>query len=377
MKSIDLFSGIGGMTRSIESLGIRPVAYCDIDPKAQRLLQSLQTKRRLPPAPVHGDVKTFRPKTRVDIVVAGFPCQGFSDAGSRQGLRHEGSGLVREVFRIVKDTRPRFVFLENVATILNAQHRRDVHTIVSRFSSMGYDGRLVTMHGYDVGCPQKRERVYFLFAMRGATATLTEQTYRPFKWTRATEPPRFVTTPVANISDRIHLLGNSVIPDMTRLAFLFLWTGFTLSATQLATKTRFQFVPVTPPPAPTHRDAKLSAATCINGDIIAATKPRTKAYTPPTIVLDPRVFSRPGSSRLSLPPLTRPVSVTGWSTVRTKSTGANNVLTKRSIRDVTTQMRFATTTPNAIRGGYVNPEFMEWLMGYPRGWTARTERTAR
>jgi len=49
--------------------------------------------------------------------------------------------------------------------------------------------------------------------------------------------------------------------------------------------------------------------------------------------------------------------------------GAANVLTQRTVRDLPCQVRFERSTPDELRGGSVNPEFVEWLMGYPRGWT--------
>jgi DNA-cytosine methyltransferase len=240
MRSLDLFTGIAGMTYALHPLGIVPHMYCETDPAARTRLERLMTTNRIPTAPIHDDVRTLHLHTgTVDLIIGGFPCQGFSHAGKREGLDHPGSGLVSEVFRLVASTKAPFVFLENVTALLHSKNRTDLEHIVATFDSMGYDGRYVVMHGYDVGCPQKRSRAYFLFTKRrcrGAKERTLQARSSSLVEPKVPEPPRFTNTRTPHITTRVRLLGNSVIPEMTRLAFLFLWTGCTMSRHDLMTR---------------------------------------------------------------------------------------------------------------------------------------------
>lgn len=380
MKSIDLFTGIGGMTLALRDLGVTPLLYCDKDPDSQRVLSSLIKKKWLPKAPIHQDVRKLTVPGDIplsaDMILAGFPCQGFSNAGARQGLRHDGSSLVSHVYRIVRRVKPKVVFLENVSALLDSTYRPDLLSIFKTFSSMGYDGRYVKMHGYDVECPQKRQRLYMLFYRRGASLSPLKLPgkHRRFSWKR--EPvPRLVPQSPGGAA-RCKLLGNSVIPELTRLAFLLLWTGFRMPADKLYASKSIAFCT-----SPSHTGKVMNASTqtmfqagsILRGVCTYAIKPTTFAlkYRPPTIVLDPKVYKNTAwKSRHSTPPLTRPLSIQGWGTIRTKSTGGNTVLTERGSYDIGTQIRFATNTPAHLRSsGKVNPEFYEWLMGYRTGWT--------
>ena len=76
MRSLDLFSGIGGITYALRGLGIHPVAYCEISPSATDFLKGLMRRSLLPSAPIAGDVRKLSPQNlgKIDIIVGGFPC---------------------------------------------------------------------------------------------------------------------------------------------------------------------------------------------------------------------------------------------------------------------------------------------------------------
>src|SRR5216684_4770914 len=119
MYGLDLFSGIGGITKALEGY-VQPVAYCENDRYAQGVLLSRMANGDLPNAPIWSDILTLRgamlPRTP-EIIYGGFPCQDISVAGRGKGLDGERSGLFFEIIRLVGEIRPRFVFLENVAAI--------------------------------------------------------------------------------------------------------------------------------------------------------------------------------------------------------------------------------------------------------------------
>lgn len=162
LNGLDLFSGIGGLTVALSDW-VRPIAYCEQDRYDQAVLLSRMQDGEIPCAPIWDDVRTltsknFDGRTPIDIVAAGFPCQDISVAGRGVGLVGERSGLFFEIERLVKETNPRFVFLENVPAI----RTRGLNTVVNTFTELGYDCRWTIVSAAEVGAPHIRKRWFFL-----------------------------------------------------------------------------------------------------------------------------------------------------------------------------------------------------------------------
>ena len=94
-----------------------------------------------------------------------------------------------------------------------------------------------------------------------------------------------------------------------------------------------------------------------------------------SLVFDPGVFkSAKKPSKLQTSPLvTKPITARRWATPRFGIVSAANYLTQRSLRDLPSQARFERSTPDGMRQGQISAEFVEYLMGYPIGWTEFTE----
>ena len=160
LHGMDLFSGIGGLTAALERW-VRPIAYCESDPYCQRVLLSRMHDGSLPTAPIWDDVCTLDGRDlagSIDIIYGGFPCQDISLAGNGGGLGGERSGLYSEIERLVGEVRPLFVFLENVPAI----RTRGAATIVGGLADLGYDCRWGVLSAHDVGAPHLRERWWLL-----------------------------------------------------------------------------------------------------------------------------------------------------------------------------------------------------------------------
>ena len=105
MRYISLFSGIEAATVAWEPLGWEPVAFCEIDEFPSAVLEY-----RFPNVPNLGDITKVDWSDYVgsaDVIVGGSPCQSFSVAGKREGLKGE-SGLMFEYIRAVREVRPRW-----------------------------------------------------------------------------------------------------------------------------------------------------------------------------------------------------------------------------------------------------------------------------
>ncbi len=160
MYGLDLFSGIGGITKALEPW-VRPVAYCENDRYCQAVLLSRMARCDIPNAPIWDDVRTFTSDMaprNIGIIYGGFPCQDISLAGRGAGLDGKRSGLFFEIVRLVGEIRPRFIFLENVPAIRS----RGGAEVVGTLAGLGYNCRWDVLSAYDVGAPHIRERWFLL-----------------------------------------------------------------------------------------------------------------------------------------------------------------------------------------------------------------------
>lgn len=92
----------------------------------------------------------------VDIIAAGWPCQDISFAGRGDGLDGERSGLFFEVVRVVRQLRPKYILLENVAALLN----RGLDRVLGELAAIGYDAEWHCIPAASVGAPHIRDRVF-------------------------------------------------------------------------------------------------------------------------------------------------------------------------------------------------------------------------
>ena len=159
LNGLDLFSGIGGLTLALGEW-VRPVAYCEIEPYAAGVLFSRMLDGSLPTAPIFPDIRKLHAGIlpSIDIMYGGFPCQDISNAGARKGLEGERSGLFFEICRLVGEVRPQFIFLENVAAITV----RGLERVISEITALGYDCRWTILSAAAVGAPHLRERWWLL-----------------------------------------------------------------------------------------------------------------------------------------------------------------------------------------------------------------------
>ncbi len=166
INGLDLFTGIGGLSIALHEF-IRPIGYCENDRFAQAVILSRMSKGRLPLAPIWDDVRTLRGDSfapgSIDIIYGGFPCQDISVAGHGKGLVGERSGLYFEIERLVEETNPSFVFLENVPAI----RTRGLNTVVQSFTELGYDCRWTVLSAQELGAPHIRKRWFLLAHAHG------------------------------------------------------------------------------------------------------------------------------------------------------------------------------------------------------------------
>lgn len=99
----------------------------------------------------------------VDVIAAGFPCQAFSVGGKQQGFYDDRGNLFFEIARFIKAHNPRFVFLENVANLVQHDNGHTFHVIYNTLIEYGYYIRYRVMRASEYGnVPQIRDRIYII-----------------------------------------------------------------------------------------------------------------------------------------------------------------------------------------------------------------------
>lgn len=219
-----LFSGIGGIDLGFDRAGLKCAWQVEIDPFARKVLE-----KHWPEVPKHDDIRTFKP-TPVDVVCGGFPCQDISSAGTGKGLQGKRSGLWYEFERVIREIRPRFVVVENVAVLLN----RGFDEILGTLAAVGYDAEWNVIPAFAVGAPHVRERLFIVawnvahsegdgrneghsHARGCGTGIETWKEYRPRRgdrWWQAEPAVGRVANGIPDRVDRLRGLGNAVVPDI-------------------------------------------------------------------------------------------------------------------------------------------------------------------
>jgi DNA (cytosine-5)-methyltransferase 1 len=158
MKVVGLFAGVGGIELGLSRSGFEASMLCEFDPAAQAVLRA-----RFPGAELTSDVRELKrlPKD-VDLVTAGFPCQDLSQAGKTRGIEGERSGLVAEVFRLLRKSDVPTVLIENVSFMLQLDGGRAMQFAVENLTAMGYRWAYRVLDSQAFGLPQRRQRVFLL-----------------------------------------------------------------------------------------------------------------------------------------------------------------------------------------------------------------------
>ena len=97
-----------------------------------------------------------------DLVIGGFPCQGFSVANWNRRADDSRNALYLQFLRVVKEVRPLYFVAENVKGILSIEKGKVFEKIIEDFESLGYHVQYAVLNAANYGVPQKRQRVFIL-----------------------------------------------------------------------------------------------------------------------------------------------------------------------------------------------------------------------
>ncbi len=176
-----LFAGIGGFDLGFERAGFEIKWQVEIDPFCRAVLakhwpdvrryedvryctSQMRADREMddmaaggcgdaPSCPI-----TYHGLEPVDVIVGGFPCQDISFAGMGEGLAGARSGLWNEFERLIRELRPRYVVVENVAALI----QRGVDVVLGDLARNGFDAEWSIVSACSVGAPHVRRRLFIV-----------------------------------------------------------------------------------------------------------------------------------------------------------------------------------------------------------------------
>lgn len=157
-KVIDLFAGIGGIRLGFESQNCESVFSSEWDKSAQKTYQA--NFDEIP----YGDITKIDPEEipQFDILLGGFPCQPFSQAGLKKGFADTRGTLFFDVAKIINYHRPKVVFLENVKRFKTHDGGNTFEVVKATLEEMGYEVHAQILNAKNFGVPQNRERIYII-----------------------------------------------------------------------------------------------------------------------------------------------------------------------------------------------------------------------
>ena len=161
---IDLFAGIGGTRLGFYQTGKVKVLFSSEIDKF-----SVKTYRANFGETPFGNICDINEKIipNHDILVGGFPCQAFSQAGKKLGFEDTRGTLFFEIARIIKEKKPKAFLLENVKNLKNHDHGKTFNIISRTLDDLGYHIYPLIYKAKDFGLPQNRERIYIIGFHRG------------------------------------------------------------------------------------------------------------------------------------------------------------------------------------------------------------------
>lgn len=154
---VSLFAGAGGLDTGLEMSGFKTIWANEIDRDACETYIANHPHTYVE----RGDVRNVKAFPKADLVVGGYPCQGFSLAGNRL-VTDERNFLYREFVRALRTSNPKFFIAENVKGMVTMAEGKIIEAMVEDFRNQGYEVTYHLVNAKSYGVPQDRERVFII-----------------------------------------------------------------------------------------------------------------------------------------------------------------------------------------------------------------------
>ena len=188
MRYLSVCSGIEAASKAWEPIGWEPVAFSEIEPFPAAVL-----KHHWPEVPNLGDMSKYEQwniqSGSVDLLVGGTPCQSFSVAGLRQGLKDPRGNLMLTYLAIAERLKPRWLVWENVPGVLSSNGGKDFGSFLGALGELGYEWAYRVLDAQWFGVAQRRRRV-FVVAHLGEGSLAAKVLFESESVRRDTPPSR-------------------------------------------------------------------------------------------------------------------------------------------------------------------------------------------
>lgn len=160
---ISLFAGAGGMDLGFKKAGFNIIWANDFEKDAVATY-----KKNIGDHIILGDItkidieNELPDEEEVDLVIGGFPCQGFSVNNTKRNMKDKRNFLYLELLKVIKYKKPKFFVAENVKGLLSMENGKIINMIVKDFEKLGYKVDYRLLNAADYGVPQARERVIII-----------------------------------------------------------------------------------------------------------------------------------------------------------------------------------------------------------------------
>jgi len=159
VKYLSVCSGIEAASKAWEPLGWEPVSFSEIEPFPAAVL-----KHHWPKVQNLGDMTKYEQwpiqSGTIDLLVGGTPCQSFSVAGLRQGLKDPRGNLMLTYLAIAERLKPRWLVWENVPGVLSSNGGKDFGSFLGALGELGYEWAYRVLDAQWFGVAQRRRRVF-------------------------------------------------------------------------------------------------------------------------------------------------------------------------------------------------------------------------
>lgn len=164
--SLEICAGAGGQALGLEQAGFDHVSLVELDVHACQTLRLNRPHWQV----TEGDLRHYSAEQHkgIELLAGGVPCPPFSKAGKQLGQEDERD-LFPEAVRLVSETRPQAVMLENVRGLLDAVFEDYRVKIITDLEKLGYRGEWRLLNASDFGVPQLRPRVVFVALKKSLT----------------------------------------------------------------------------------------------------------------------------------------------------------------------------------------------------------------
>ena len=169
-RILDLFCGAGGFSAGFElNKHFQTLVGVDFNESALQTFAYNHKKAKT----IYGDLKDKSVKNtvlkacrtaKINMIIGGPPCQGFSNKGKNLGLKDERNFLFREYLSIVQALKPELFIIENVKNLISCANSYFLNEIIKLTQKLGYECEFAVLNAADFGVPQSRQRAFLIGA---------------------------------------------------------------------------------------------------------------------------------------------------------------------------------------------------------------------